>query len=603
MTNYDWKRLVLEAKGVVDSSITEMQKEHRQVIYERLTALLLKGEKEGWSQDKLIEHIVQDFELFCVSFVRLDDQKPMFPAVWQSEVYTIIEDKIENLFILCRKVGKSAFGTAYALWRGISGSGRRIVLFAPSQKQLFMMEDIVKCIKRSQFFQDYFVKEKEGGRLSVEHLIFAYSYSEIVSSNLALKQQASTKRGQKGSDLVVDEIGLIAKEIMQTVINDMMADAYTEKKMSKWGTPDLRANPDLENEWKEACEDDEIGTFHMDIWDGVEQGCISNWYVKKRFKDLRIMCPWGRNKAICGKRWGKGEYKAPKGSKWHKWTCNNECMLNEVFVVENMGEFPKFAGRFFPKPFLESSMYDNMDVSVPNPQKDHKYVMGIDFGAGINPTQITIWDVVGDDLILDYWVEVMPVEADQMQGHRTYDPVIHRVQQAYNLYGTGMNNLIKRIFPDATTIGQQVTNDLTKGRHAIPLEKIWCNQMEEGKKKWIGVWISGKFKSEMMGYYRQFVLDNRIKVPTQEPFGSKWLQEHNTIIVERSADDNYLKFKEPKGGSIDLVDSCALAALELSPLVKGSGTFLGFVPWTPKSKTQKEVDYDKSPPILITGIR
>ena len=482
MVSYDWKHLVREAKKVVDSSITEVQKEHRQVIFKRLTTLLRKAEKENWPLDDLIAEIVQDFELFCVCFVRLDDIKPMFPAVWQSEVYSIIEDNIENLFILCRKVGKSALGTAYSLWRAVSGGGRRIVLFAPSQKQLFMMEDIVKCIKRSQFFQEYFVKESEGGRLSVEHLVFAYSFSEIVSSNLALKQKASTKRGQKGSDIVVDEIGLIEKEIMQTVINDMMADAYTEKKMSKWGTPDLRANPDLENEWKEACEDSDVGTFHMDIWDGVEQGCISEWYVKKRFKDLRIACPWGQKKGICGKRWGKGVFDAPKGSKWYNWECKDECMLNEVFVVENMGEFPKFAGRFFPKPFLESSMYDDMDVSVPNPQKGHVYVMGIDFGAGINPTQITVWDKVDDNLILDYWVEIMPVEADQREGHRTYDPVIHRVQQTYNLYGIGHNNQIKRIFPDATGIGQQVTNDLTKGRHIYLLRRYGVTRWSQDKR-------------------------------------------------------------------------------------------------------------------------
>ena len=599
MVDYDWERLVLESKQVVDSSITSVQKKHRQVIFKRLTALLRKAEKEGWGINKLIDIIVQDFELFCVCFVRLDDQKPMFPAVWQSDVYTIIEEHVENLFILCRKVGKSALGTAYSLWRAISGGGRRIVLFAPSQQQLFMMEDIVKCIKRSPFLQEYFVKESDGGRLSVEHLVFAYSYSEIVSSNLALKQKASTKRGQKGSDIVVDEIGLIEKEIMNTVINDMMADAYTEKKMSKWGTPDLRANPDLENEWKEACADNEVGTFHMDIWDGVEQGCISKWYVKKRFKDLRIMCPWARNMGICGKREGKEVFDAPKGSKWHNWACNTECMLNEVFVVENMGEFPKFAGRFFPKPNLETSMYDNMDVSVPNPTDGHVYIMGIDFGAGINPTQITVWDKLGDDLILDYWVEIQPVEANQRQGHRTYDPVIHRVQQTYAMYGIGHKNLIRRIFPDATTIGQQVTNDLTKTRHAIPLEKIWSNQTGEGQKNWIGVWLSGKFKSDMMGYYQRFIKDGRIKVPTQEPFGSKWMQEHNTIIVERSADDNYLKFKEPKGGSIDLVDSCALAALELSPLVQGEGVFLGFVPWTPKSDKPSD---RKPPSILIEGL-
>ncbi len=70
---------MLEAKGVVDSSITEMQREHRQVIYDRLTALIKKGEKEGWPQDRLIDYVVQDFELFCVCFIRMDDQKPMFP--------------------------------------------------------------------------------------------------------------------------------------------------------------------------------------------------------------------------------------------------------------------------------------------------------------------------------------------------------------------------------------------------------------------------------------------------------------------------------------------------------------------------------------------
>ena len=127
--------------------------------------------------------------------------------------------------------------------------------------------------------------------------------------------------------------------------------------------------------------------------------------------------------------------------------------------------------------------------------------------------------------------------------------------------------------------------------------------MEPGQKKWIGVWFSGKFKDKMMGYYRQFVMDNRIKVPTQEPFGSKWMQEHNTIIVERSSDDNYLKFKEPKGGSVDLVDSCALASLELTPLVEGEGVFLGYVAWKPARKADKGPSNRKPPSILIEGLR
>jgi len=52
-----------------------------------------------------------------------------------------------------------------------------------------------------------------------------------------------------------------------------------------------------------------------------------------------------------------------------------------------------------------------------------------------------------------------------------------------------------------------------------------------------------------------------------------------------------------------LVDSCALASLELTPLVEGDGVFLDFVTWTPKPEGKKNADYNKSPPILITGIR
>ena len=62
MVNYDWERLLLEAKKVVDSSITDVQKKHRQGIFKRLTALLRKAEKENWTQDEIFDYVVQDFE-------------------------------------------------------------------------------------------------------------------------------------------------------------------------------------------------------------------------------------------------------------------------------------------------------------------------------------------------------------------------------------------------------------------------------------------------------------------------------------------------------------------------------------------------------------
>ena len=61
VVSYDWTRVVLEAKKVVESSITDMQKEHRQAIFKRLKTLLRKAERGGWSQEKLIDIIVQDY--------------------------------------------------------------------------------------------------------------------------------------------------------------------------------------------------------------------------------------------------------------------------------------------------------------------------------------------------------------------------------------------------------------------------------------------------------------------------------------------------------------------------------------------------------------
>lgn len=616
MSQFDFEQLLEDARKVVEKSPTPERRRHNEAIWNKLWDVLepffrcQEDEKAQFvSEDEVHRTLVADFDLFCAAYVRLDNWLPMFLAPWQSKVFKIIENHEENLFITCRKVGKSSFETAYMLWRCLSRQGELLVFVAPTEEQLYAWKDAVKAVDKVPFLKDYYIgKDKDGGRRSIEGMVFSRTWSEIHPMCLAQKQLGRTKRGVKAGTLIIDEIQNVLKTIRETVLDDTMSDTYTEKKMVMFGTPVDVANPGLEIEWEDAKEDPEIGTFHMDIWDGVLEGCISQKWVKKRFKKLGIQCPWGRNQGICGKRWKKGKYPRRQGSKWSGWECDECCMLNEVFVAENMGEFPKFAGKYFPKPQIELSAPEAYDITVPNPEEGHKYVMGIDYGAGINPTQITVWDCVDDGLVLNHWREVQPIEAAQRETHRNFDPIIRRIKDIYKLYGRGVANQIKRIYADATTTGQHVTHDLTKDPDAIPLEKIYSNQKGKDKsgkekKNWIGVWQSGEYKAKEMDNYRRQLLNGKIKITKQEPFYAKFVFEHTNVIVARVESQNYLKFKEPAGGSIDLVDSCALAALELSDEVKGLGAYLGFV-FVPAEKQERhERPHKKSEDVPLVVIR
>ena len=169
----------------------------------------------------------------------------------------------------------------------------RAVIFAPTQDQLFIMEDIWKALKRCDYLMQTYVqpsaKMGERGTYGKEYIRFGFNESEVVASNLAQSQKADSKRGNKGSLFIVDEIELVTKEVRTTVIDDMMADTYTEKKMIMVGTPKTVANPELEIEWEAYLnEPEEYGTHHIDVWDAIKQGAITRSYIKNRFKRLFV---------------------------------------------------------------------------------------------------------------------------------------------------------------------------------------------------------------------------------------------------------------------------------------------------------------------------
>jgi hypothetical protein len=560
---FDLATVLVEAKKTLEEdSATDVRFTHNYEIFKRFVHVA----ESSSTDEEFHRRILTDFDLFCLAYVRLDNRKPMFPAPWQTEAVAIFESREVNLFIEPRKIGKSAVLSAYILWKMCKEPTTRAVIFAPTQDQLFIMEDIWKALKRCDYLMQTYVQPQakmgDRGTYGKEYIRFGSNESEVVASNLAQSQKADSKRGNKGSLFVVDEIELVTKEVRTTVIDDMMADTYTEKKMIMVGTPKTVANPELEIEWEAYLEEpEEYGTHHIDVWDAIKQGAITRSYIKNRFKRLNIPCQWVLKKGLCAPR------DLTEEAEIDGWKCNKCCMLNEDFVAENMGEFPKSAGKFFPKLFLQECASESWDLKI-NPEAGREYIMGIDYGLLLNPTQITVFEVTGNRARLVFWEEIAPTPPES--GTRDYDPIIERIKTIYHAY----KDKIVRIYPDATAVGIQITADLTKEPRRIPSVKIYSNETA-AKKEVLGVWMTGPFKHDMLQNYRKIIMDGRLKVPKSEPFYTKFLLEHDGVVVQKvQGTSNYLKFKEPVGGTIDLLDSMGLALLHLSKDV--SPPFLGF---------------------------
>jgi hypothetical protein len=570
----DLPRTLRDAKVVIERSITRVQYDNRVRIFRKLIEII----DADMPDEEKLARIMGDFETFCVVFVRLDDIMPMFPALWQSQVEKIIEEHKENLFIECRKVGKSALLSAYVVWRMVNYPGERVIVFAPTTQQLFVMEDIYKVVGRNDFIKKKFIGKI--GTYGKEHIRFGANEAEVKSSNLALAQDADTKRGEKGSLIIVDEIELVHEDVRNFVIDDMMADSYTKKKMIMVGTPKDVANPNLEGEWRDAQEGNIVGTHHIDMWEGVRQGCIARDWVAMRFRRLRIPCPWGLFRGSCGKMDYPGElYKSETGNThWEDWECSEICQQNESFVAENLGEFPSIAGKFFPKPFLlKCGERDYIWEVVADPGA--QYVIGVDYGLLVNPTQIIVYKVLGEYLRLVYWHEMPAVKPgdESRDGTRSYDPVVRAVKDAYWRFAGEKHNQVRWLFVDATQPGLQVTHDLTKGLRPIPTHRIWANLPAENKQV-KGVWFTGQYKDMMFQNYKQLIMDGKIGVPNREPFWGQFLIEHENVKVDKveGGNANYLKYKPPRGGTIDLIVAMSLGALILSDEVKKKGPFIGY---------------------------
>ena len=122
---FDFGQVLVEAKKTVEEeSNTEIRFSHNYEIFKRLVEVAEDCEDTADYHARVLD----DFDLFCVSYIRLDNRKPMFPSPWQTEAAAIFEQNDVNLFIEPRKIGKSAVLSAYILWKMCKDAGTRAVI-------------------------------------------------------------------------------------------------------------------------------------------------------------------------------------------------------------------------------------------------------------------------------------------------------------------------------------------------------------------------------------------------------------------------------------------------------------------------------------------
>ena len=540
--------LIGDAKKVVESSPTSYRYEHNLRILKKL----IKTIDECEDVDEFILKAINDYELFCVTFIRPDNDLPMFPAPWQVEATRLVEEKDEVWVISARKVGKTAWLTSLALYMMAKYHGTAANTFAPTEYQLFVMKDIIKVIGRNPFLKYYFVVSGDKKyKFGMEEVTFTRTNSYIQATTLNIKEGGDTKRGMKGNLMIVDEASLLTPDVSKVILHPSTATAYYTVKLVITGTIDTKYDPEFPDKMSAAKEDPDVGFVSVDVWRGVYEGCITPKHVKKTFRDVyHIDCEPVLKTGLCPLKFRVEGYENYK--------CDRACMACPDFVREYLAQKVEETGVPFPKAFLDRAMEDyTLDM---DPGGDF-YVMGVDFGLVERPTQIVVMKIIFGDvpkLKLKYWEQIEPYKVMQ-SGEVSYDYAIRRIKYIYKMF----NRRIIKIYADATGVGMNILPYLTHPPDAIPPAIFYTNETAENRGM-IGIVSTGMYNSVVKDNYQRQLLAGNIIVTSSEPFRSVFLREHTTVIkTESKGIPKYSVWKCPKGGTMDLLDALSYAAIYL----------------------------------------
>ncbi len=525
---------ILEFKDFIQNeSTTKQQFENRAEVLSRIYRYI----KESVSDEELYSYLIKDFPAWAAFYLNGDNGKPLFLAKWQIE-YSKLMDNFPKVWAFCtRKSGKSTLLSAKILFNVCKNDYKRIVCLAPTIKQVFVFDDIRKFLIESPFLTETYVNN--GGK-NVSEEIYLTNHSKILKHTIGLQSRGALIRGEKGDTLIIDEMQLIERDIMSSVIKPILWDTYSQKSLNMIGTPSLDANPELNFEWDswQKCENIECGKLFT-----------------KPYQLKCSHCGIIRQRAVYHLGW---ERAVREGCiPYNRVVKDMESMTPDEIDMEIHAIFPTQSGRFFPLQSLFDcgQKYKFQDM----PTKGKTYVMSVDWAKQRDKTQMIIAEVRGDELFYVYYYTI-----DPKKGIVDYDVQMEFVKHLFHLWD------VSWIIVDATGIQDVFVDNLTKaGKESIPKGSFYKDE-----KKRYGYIATDISNYEMWRNHRQQIINQKIHYPKlDEVFKRDWIKEHNQLKKKPIKDATLIKLVAPRNGYKDMAVCSAMLSLYIKDMGKSPPWF------------------------------
>lgn len=522
-------------RDTVNSSVTRIQFDNRAGIFNRFINYIItsRGEKD------LYLKILRDFPVWAATFLSSDSGIPIFPSPWQIEYANLMEE--ESIWAFCtRKSGKSTLLSARTLHIACGVPNWRVVVYAPTERQDFVFQDIRNFLKDSDFL---FEKYLRGSKKDTGDEVTLNNGSTIISRTIGLATKGEFTRGEKGNQIIVDEIQMYPRQVIAQILRPILWDAYGIKKWTAIGTPSLQINPEIATDWDE--------------W----QRCLNPTCRKKFDSAMERTCK------ECGLKRNKYAYHID-----YKRAINEGC-IKESTILEDMARmtpdeidmelnaiFPTDTGRFYPIVDLHGcgDVYPWLDSG----ESGKEYLMSVDFARKIDRTQIIVGEIKDNIIKLVFWKEI-----DPKVQKVSYDLQIQMVKEIFHKFNP------KWIIVDATTTQEMFIEELNKGENAVPKAR-----MHKDDKGNYGYVASASSNYDMHINHRRVILNKQFIVPKNDAvFFLKWKSEHNQLERVPIRDGTMIKLVEPKNGFKDLAIASAMISMYL--MTPSTPAWMGVAKW------------------------
>jgi hypothetical protein len=500
------KRLKI-MRDIVAESPTKIRYESNKKLYKQL----IKYIKEYKDEVELYANILLDFPLWTLAFLNNTMGNPIFLAPWQIEDGQLMDGKSFSWTFCCRKTGKSTLMAAKKLHNMARNDYHRIVMFAPTHDQDFVFRMMRGFLSQKE---STFLREKYIGTdgFNTSERIKFVNGSEAINRTIGITSKGKLSLGEIASDIGIDEIQLIEKEVLTSILLPILIDTYSAKNLSIIGTPSLEANPQLDIMWEKWKKDNEYGTYALGWERGVEEGCVNKKMILEQMEDMT---------------------------------------QDEIDMMLN-AKFPLMSDRFYPRTNLYdcgARIKDGVDYKfTPRAIGDRVYVMAVDWAKYIDRTQILVAEVIDKKLHYVYWYEINP--KDKIVD---YDDQISLVQDIFRDFKC------KWICPDASAQQEHIVKQLSMGDKAIPPALVYRDEKER-----LGFHASLDGNYTLHRNHRRRIMNKQIIVPKNEhKFFNQWVKEHHELKASNVGTRNLMKFKEPNKGFKDLCVTSAMLSLYL----------------------------------------